>query len=90
MKVTMIMTHEVKDFAKWRKGFDAGKDVRSNAGVTIEDVYQSIDDPNWVTVIGEAPSAKVAKAFLNSDELKSGMEKAGVISNPEVKILKKE
>lgn len=86
----MIMTHEVKDFAAWKKGFDAGKGVRSNAGVTIEDVYHSIDDPNLVTVIGEAPSALVANAFLKSDELKRAMEKAGVISNPEVKILKKE
>lgn len=89
MKVTMIMSHEVKDFAKWRKGFESGKGVRSNAGVTIEDVYQSIENPNWVTVIGEAPSATVAKSFLKSDELRMAMEKAGVISNPEVKILKR-
>lgn len=89
MKVSIIMTHEVKDFAAWKKGFDAGKNVRTSAGVTIEDVYQSVKNPNLVTVIGEAPSAKVAKGFLESDVLKSAMEKAGVLSSPEVKILKK-
>lgn len=86
----MIMTHEVKDFAAWKKGFEAGKNVRANAGITIEDVYQSVENPNLVTVIGEAPSAKVAKSFIKSDELKTAMEKAGVLSNPAIQILKKQ
>lgn len=86
-KVTMVISHEVKDYATWRKGFDADKPNRDKGGINIIGVYSSVDNPNMVTVIGEAPSAEAAKGMTSSPELKAAMERAGVISKPEFKIL---
>ncbi|MES2589047.1 MAG: hypothetical protein V4622_08705 [Bacteroidota bacterium] len=86
-KVVLQVTHQVKSYADWKKGFDAGKKDRDNAGIKTIGVYTSVENLNLVTVIGEAPSIEVAKGFLGNPELKASMEKIGVISAPEIKIL---
>jgi hypothetical protein len=87
--VNVILTHEVKSFSDWKKGFDEGEPMRAQAGVKTSGVYASVDNPNLVTVIAEFPSVEVVNGFMNNPELQAGMEKAGVIGKPEVKILKK-
>ena len=47
-----------------------------------ESVYQSIDNPNDVTVIHDFHSAEQARAFAASPELKAVMEKSGVKGAP--------
>jgi hypothetical protein len=51
-------------------------------------VFRSVDIPNNVTIVLEAPSAEALIAFGKSDDLKTTMTNAGVISVPEVKILR--
>jgi hypothetical protein len=86
-KVTVVITHEVKDYATWRKGFDADKPNRMKAGFKVSGVYADVSNPNMVTIIGEFPSSAAANGFATSPKLKEAMDKAGVISKPEVKIL---
>ena len=88
-KVTVIITHEVKDFAVWKKGFDADAPNRTAAGLKVLGLYRSIDNQNVVTVSLEAPNAETAKGFSTNPNLKAVMEKAGVISAPEFKFLSK-
>ena len=87
--VTTILTHEVKDFTTWKKGFDDDATNRSSMGVKVTGVYQSAEKPNVVTVITEVPSMEAIKGFLANPDLKAIMEKAGVIGAPEVHILNK-
>jgi quinol monooxygenase YgiN len=85
--VTVILSHEVKDFAQWKTGFDSHETTRAAAGVKTTGVYTSVDNPNMVTVTTEFPSAEAVHGFVNSPDLKAAMEKGGVIGAPEVKIL---
>lgn len=87
--IKVILSHEVKDFSTWKKGFDSGEPLRTEAGVTTVGVYTSVTNPNHVTVTTEFPSYEAVKGFFSNPALKSDMEKAGVISEPEVKILNK-
>jgi hypothetical protein len=87
--VTTILTHEVKDFSEWKKGFDADEANRTGMGVSVTGVYQAADKPNMVTVITQVPSVEAIQGFLANPDLKMIMEKAGVIGAPEVKILNK-
>lgn len=87
--VTAIISHEVKNYSDWRKIFDGDEVNRAKAGLKITGVYQSVENPNMLTMIGEAPSVEVAAAYMQKPELKAAMEMAGVISMPEVKFLKK-
>jgi hypothetical protein len=87
MATTIINSHKVENFPKWKEGFEAGANMRKELGITIKGVYQSAEDENHVTVISEMPSAEIAKAVLSSPELKTAGQKSGVISIPEIKIL---
>jgi hypothetical protein len=52
-------------------------------------VFTAIDNPNRVTLTGECASLDILQSFMGQPELKAEMEKAGVISEPEMKVLKK-
>jgi quinol monooxygenase YgiN len=86
-KVAVVITHEVKDYGAWRKGYDADEPNRKQAGFTVSGVYADVHNPNSVTIIGEFPSAAAAEAFATSPTLKEAMEKAGVVGKPDVKVL---
>ena len=46
----MFVRHEVNDYATWRKGFDAFRPQGKKMGAATAAVYQSLDNPNDVTV----------------------------------------
>ena len=87
--VTVIISHECKNYSVWRKVFDADEVNRSKAGFKSTGVYHSFDNANKITIIGEAPSVEAIKSFMVNPELKAAMEKGGVLGMPEVKILSK-
>ena len=86
-KVLVIVTHEVKDYASWRKAYDADEPNRKSGGFKVWGVYADVNNPNMVSVVGEFPSAAAANAFTTSPKLKEVMEKAGVVGKPDVKVL---
>jgi hypothetical protein len=87
--VTVIISHECKNYSEWRKVFDADELNRSTAGFRSTGVYHSVDNANKITIIGEAPSLVAINAFMSNPELKAAMERGGVIGMPDVKILNK-
>lgn len=87
MATTIINSHKVENFVKWKQGFDMGAAMRKELGIIIKGVFQSTEDENHVTVISEMPSVEIARAILSSPELKAAEQKSGVISTPEIKIL---
>ncbi|MGQ7947099.1 hypothetical protein [Flavobacterium sp. WC2509] len=87
MATTIINSHKVENFTKWKQGFEAGATMREQAGIKIKGVYQSVDDENSITVISEVPNADVAKAIFLAPAMREAMEKNGVISTPEIRIL---
>jgi hypothetical protein len=86
---TVIITHEVKNYSNWRKVYDADEVNRSKAGINLTGVYQSVNNPNLITLVGEAPSVEVLTTFMSSPKLKAAMEEGGVIGMPDAKILNK-
>ena len=76
--------HKVADYATWRKVFDEGAALRTSFGSTGHSVMRSASDPNEVAVITEWPTLDMARAYAQSPGLKDGLQKGGVISQPEV------
>jgi quinol monooxygenase YgiN len=87
--VTIITSMEVKNFTEFRKAFDTHEQKRKQAGIKVVGLHRSVDSENHVTVITEAADAKVAKEFMTNPEMKTTFENAGVISQPDIKILNK-
>jgi heme-degrading monooxygenase HmoA len=84
---SMLIQHQVKDFAAWKKVFDSSKDLRTSNGELSSQVYHDASDPNKVTVINQWDSLAKAQKFAHSPELKEAMEKAGVVGAPVVSFL---
>jgi hypothetical protein len=76
--VRMYVRHDVVDYHAWRKVYDGFDADRKAMGVTAAAVYQSVDDPNDVTVFHDFKTTAEAKAFASSEKLKSAMKNAGV------------
>jgi hypothetical protein len=85
--VKTMLAHEVKNFAEWKKGFDADASNRAEMGINITGVYQSCDNPNEVVVFAEVPSMEAIHAFLENPDVAESMQKAGVMGQPEFMIL---
>jgi quinol monooxygenase YgiN len=85
--VTVIVTHEVKEYASWRKVYDADEPNRKMMGFKVWGVYRDANSPNWVSIIGTFPNAAAVDAFMASPKLKEAMDNAGVLGKPDVKVL---
>jgi hypothetical protein len=86
---TVIISHEVKNYADWKKVFDADEVNRTKAEFKVTGLYQSVDNSNMITLVGEAPSIDAVKLFMSNPLLKEAMEKGGVIGMPDVRMLRK-
>jgi hypothetical protein len=86
--ITVIISHEVKNYSTWRVVYDEDEKNRSKAGINLTGVYQSIDNPNMITLIGKAPSVEALNNFMANPDLKVAMEQGGVISKPEVTLIR--
>ncbi|MBG8553642.1 hypothetical protein [Hymenobacter guriensis] len=84
-----LASHEVEDFATWKQGFDAAAPHREKHGLKIHGVYQAHDNPNMVTIHGEAPSAEALQQFSSDPEFVETAKNAGVKGHPEFKVLRK-
>ena len=82
--VRVFVRHEVADYGTWRKAYDGFAPMQKKMGVIYKAVYQSVDDPNDVTVIHDFHSLDKAKAFTASPDLKAAMEKSGVKGAPQI------
>ncbi len=87
--ITVIMQHEVEDFTKWKRVFEADEPKRAKAGVKLLGLYTSVKNPNDVTMIFEAPGVEVLEAYTSNPNVQEDMKKAGVISVPVSSILNK-
>jgi hypothetical protein len=81
---TMFIRHQVADYAAWRRVYDGLEPVQKAGGVTAEDVYQAVGDPNDVTVTHDFATIEAAQAFAGSAELRAAMHDAGVVGAPTV------
>ncbi len=80
--VRLFARHPVNDYATWRVAYDDFDATRTEMGVTGHAVYQSVDDPNDVTLWHDFDTRDAAEAFISSDQLKSAMQDAGVAGPP--------
>ena len=74
----MFIRHDLADYLLWKKHYDDFSSHRKTHGVINEFVYQSIDNPNSITVIHDFKSIEEAKSFASSEEFKSFIFRSGV------------
>ncbi len=84
---SMLVQHQVKDFADWKKVYDSVADLRSSNGELSDKIYRDESDPNSLTIIFKWDSIANAQRYAQSPELKAAMEQAGVEGPPNIHFL---
>jgi hypothetical protein len=75
----LMITDKVKDYAAFKKVFDAQTDQqRAERGLILRLFAQSADDPNTVVIFFAVTDMAKAKAWQDSPELKKILADAGV------------
>ena len=73
---------KVKDFNAWRTSYNGHEKDRATAGITNGRVFQSPSDPNDVVILQDVSDVAKARTWLGSSEMKSVLEKSGVVGSP--------
>jgi heme-degrading monooxygenase HmoA len=84
---SVLVQHQVKDYAAWKKVFDAAFDLRKSSGELSVQIYRDASDPNKLTIMNRWNSLENAQKFVHSPELMSTMENAGVVGVPNISFL---
>lgn len=84
---SMLVQHQVKDFAEWKNVYDSVADLRAANGELSDMIYRDARDPNKLTIMFKWDSLANAQKYANSPELKAAMEKAGVEGPPNISFL---
>ena len=76
---------KVKDYATWRTAYDGHEKGRVSAGITNGRVFRSAEDPNDVVILQDVADVAKARAWYGSAEMKTTMEKSGVVGSPNIR-----
>jgi len=85
-KATLLVRHQVEDFATWRSAYDSVAGLRAEHGCTVDEVWLDPTDDHDVFVMHQFPSLEQAQAFAHSDGLREAMGRAGVKGAPRIEI----
>jgi len=84
-KENLTIHLKVKDFNAWRTSYNGREQNRVSAGITNGRVFRSADDPNDVVILQDVADVTKARTWLGSPEMKTVMEKSGVVGSPSIR-----
>ena len=82
--VAVIVRHRVRDYDTWKPVFDEHGEVRRRHGALGHQLYRVLGDPQDVIIVNRFKDADAAQAFAADPSLPAVMERAGVISKPDI------
>ena len=85
-QATLIVQHQVEDYAAWRSAYETVGGLRQQHGCTDSEVLVDPANKNDVHVLHRFPSVEQAQAFAGSSELREAMGRAGVAGKPRIEI----
>lgn len=83
----ILVRHKVQDYAKWKAVYDEHSTARKSGGSKGARLFRSPDNPNEVVVLLEWDNLEKARKFVQSDDLRQAMQRAGVADRPDVYFL---
>lgn len=85
----LLIEHAVESYDSWKQAFDDHAATREDAGCLGGHLFHVAGNPDDVTILFEWDSLENARAFVDSDDLRATMEKAGVVGQPSLTFLEK-
>lgn len=88
--IRMYVRHTVEDFDAWQRAYDEFAETRTALGVRDDAFFQGAEHPEDVTVWHDFEDLETARSFVKSDQLRQAMERAGVLSDPQIWFVERE
>lgn len=85
-QATLLVRHEVEDYAAWRSAYDNVEGLRQEHGCTDAEVLVDPADKQDVFVVHRFPTLEQAQDFAHNPELRDAMGRAGVKGAPRIEI----
>ena len=84
----LLTQHRVQNYDAWRPHFDRHEETRKAHGITNPRVYRNANDPNDLVLLFDVADIERREGVWPvSEDLRSTMEKAGVIMPPTVRVV---
>lgn len=83
----VLVRHKVRDFAEWKRGYDAQLPKLNEAGLTGKHLLRNASDANEVVLLFEATDLSRAKAFAESTALREARQRVGIVDEPDIYFL---
>ena len=80
----LLVRHKVENYAKWKAIFDEHSATRKANGSKGGRLFRSATNPNKMVVLFEWDSLDKAQKFAQSPDLREGMQRAGVVGQPDL------
>ena len=80
----ILIRHKVEDYAKWKPAFDEHGATRQAKGSKGARLFRNADDPNEVLILFEWDNMERARQFIQSEDLRQTMQRAGVSDQPDL------
>jgi hypothetical protein len=81
----LTLHFKVKDFNAWRTSYNGREQNRVSAGITNGRVFRSADDQIDIVILQDVADVAKARAWYGSAEMKTTMEKSGVVGSPNIR-----
>ncbi len=75
----MLCRNRVSDFAKWKNVFDSHAQAHREAGLKLEHLWRSIEDPNNVFFVFLVLDINKARTFIQTPDAEEAGKASGVI-----------
>jgi hypothetical protein len=80
----LLIHHKVENFDTWKSAYDAHQGARDKFGLTELHLLRNAADRNDVVILFQAEDLERTRVFASSNDLRTAMEKAGVVGVPEL------
>ncbi len=77
--MVLLVRNKVGDLDHWKRVFDANLELPRAAGLTLLDIWRSVDDPNEVFFTFAVEDRERALAFMHAPESAATGVEAGVV-----------
>lgn len=84
----LLVHHKVTDYEQWKSAFDAHSVTRQANGCRGGQLFRNTADPNELVVLLEWDVLERARQFVQSEDLRAVMQRAGVVGHPTISFLK--
>lgn len=81
---SLLIRHRVADYDDWKPCFDDHQSMRRANGCQGGRLFRGADDPREVLILLAWDDLHRARLFVDSDELRLAMRRAGVSDQPDV------